>query len=222
MLDAMMPTSYSVQKKETYPLDSLNHLKLNKVVAIPATYQGHKAVQVKLASGVESGDKPTFAIVQGTDFHDGEIAVNLVGKLGSGAPPDARGFAGVAFRINDDASKFEAFYLRPANGRADDQVRRNHSTQYFSFPDYPFPRLRKEYPEKYESYVDLVLGEWTKVRIEVDGDKARLYVHGGEQPVLLVNDLKHGGKAHGCIGLWVDVGTEAYFSNLRITHKAKG
>ena len=221
MLDASLLASFSVQKRETYPLNSLNHLKLHKVVASPVTYQEHKAVQVKLAPGVESGDKPTFAIIQGIDFHDGEISINLVGKLGPGAPPDARGFVGIAFRINNDASQFEAFYLRPANGRADDQVRRNHSTQYFSYPDFPFSRLRKEYPEKYESYVDLVLGEWTKVRIEVAGDKARLYVHGSKQPVLLVNDLKHGGEAHGSIGLWVDVGTEGYFSNLRITYKVR-
>jgi signal peptidase I len=41
--------------------------------------------------------------------------------------------------------------------------------------------LRKEFPEKYESYVDLVAGEWTRVKIEVRGEKARLYVNGVEQ-----------------------------------------
>ena len=91
-----------------------------------------------------------------------------------------------------DAAKYECFYLRPTNGRADDQVRRNHSTQYISYPDFPWQRLRKEFPEKYESYVDLVPGEWTKVKIEVRGDKARLYVHDAPQPVLVVNDLKQG------------------------------
>ena len=84
----------------------------------------------------------------------------------------ARGFTGVAFRISPDAAKFELFYLRPTNGRADDQERRNHSAQYDSFPDYPWFRLRKETPGKYESYVDLVPGEWTKVKISVSGVKA--------------------------------------------------
>jgi hypothetical protein len=106
--------------------------------------------------------------------------------------------------------------LRPTNGRAEDQVRRNHSVQYISIPGFPWPLLRKEFPEKYESYVDLVAGEWTKVKIEVKGDKARLFVHDSPQPTLLVNDLKQG-LSKGAIALWVGPGTIAYFSDLRIT-----
>jgi hypothetical protein len=85
-----------------------------------------------------------------------------------------------------------------------------------SFPDFPWQRLRKEFPEKYESYADLVPGEWTKVKIEVRGDKAHLYVHGAEQPALLVNDLKQG-QSQGGIALWVGPGTVAHFSNLRVS-----
>ena len=54
--------------------------------------------------------------------------------------------------------------------------RRNHSVQYISFPEFPWYRLRKESPEKYETYADVVPGEWTKVRIEVKGNRARLFV----------------------------------------------
>ena len=111
---------------------------------------------------------------------------------------------------------FECIYLRPTNGRAEDQVRRNHSTQYFSFPDFPWPRLRKEAPGKYESYVDLVPGEWTTVKIEVRGLQSRLYAHGAEQPCLVVNDLKLG-ETKGTVALWIGPGTEAHFSNLRIS-----
>lgn len=67
--------------------------------------------------------------------------------------------------------------MRPTNGRAEDQVRRNHSSQYISFPEFPWHRLRKEFPEKYESCVDLTPGEWTPVKIVVDGTTAKLYVH---------------------------------------------
>jgi hypothetical protein len=42
----------------------------------------------------------------------------------------ARGFAGIAFRVQPDLRTYDAFYLRPTNGRADDQVRRNHAAQY--------------------------------------------------------------------------------------------
>jgi hypothetical protein len=62
--------------------------------------------------------------------------------------------------------------------------------------------------------VDLVPGAWTKVKIEVDGAKARLYVHDQQQPVLIVNDVKSGAEAHGAIALWIDVGTLAHFRNL--------
>lgn len=76
-------------------------------------------------------------------------------------------------------------YLRPTNGRADDQVRHNHSAQCISHPDWTWFRFRKETPDKHESYVDLVPGEWTKVKIEVRGAQARLYVHGRPQSTLI-------------------------------------
>jgi hypothetical protein len=45
-------------------------------------------------------------------------------------------------------------------------------------PEFDFDRLRKESPEKYELYVDLKPGVWTKYRSVIDGIKARLFVHG--------------------------------------------
>ena len=122
----------------------------------------------------------------------------------------------VAFRVTADASKYEAFYIRPTNGRADDQLRRNHSAQYISMPDYQWSRLRREAPERYESYVDLVPGEWTKIKVEVNGVKVRLYVNDSPQPVLIVNDLKLG-DSKGTVALWIGLGTEAYFTNLRVS-----
>jgi hypothetical protein len=141
--------------------------------------------------------------------------VDLVGKPCAGAPSEARGFVGVAFWVAADPSKYECVYIRPTNARADDQLRRNHSTQYISFPDYHWLRLRIETPGQYESYVDLVPGECTKIKIEVSGVKARLYVNDAPQPVLVVNDLKLG-ESRGAVALWIGVGTEAYFSDLRV------
>jgi hypothetical protein len=138
-------------------------------------------------------------------------------RLLKNASPTARGFIGVAFRIDDDNSKFECIYIRPTNGRADDQVRRNHSVQYFSFPDFKFPRLRKEAPEMYESYADMGLNEWIKIKIVVKGAKAQLFLNDNKQPSLLVNDLKLGENASGALGLFVDVGTEGYFADLKVT-----
>lgn len=89
------------------------------------------------------------------------------------------------------------------------------------YPDFPWYVLREKFPEKYESYVDLIPGEWTKVKIVVNGDKAKLYVHGNSQPSLIINDLKLGAENQGDIGLWIGPETEAHFSNLRITKNAK-
>ena len=179
------------------------------------TYQGRSAIQV--IAKPEAANAAAYALVRGVSFLDGVIEVDLAGAPAAGAFTGARGFIGIAFRIQGDGH-YEYIYLRPTNGRADDQVRRNHSTQYSSYPDFDYTRSRQEAPEKYESYVDLQPGVWTKYKIEVEGRKARLYVNGAEQPCLIVNDLKLDPREGG-VALWVGPGTEGYFSNLRIAGK---
>jgi hypothetical protein len=161
-----------------------------------------------------------LAVIEGVEFGNGVIEAEIAGAPRKGAGEGARGFVGVAFRVQPDLRTYDAFYLRPTNGRADDQVRRNHSAQYISHPDWPWFRLRKETPEKYESYVDLVPGAWTKLKIEVRGAQARLYVHDQPQPTLIVNDLKSGSDARGGVALWLDAGTEAHFGTVTVTPAA--
>ena len=201
---------------QTISLDSTDQLKLVNVKAETVTFKGRKALQVRDAAAEGTGDEGRLAILPQTNFQDGIIEVELTGEPGPGAGEGARGFVGIAFRVAPDQSRFECIYLRPTNGRADDQVRRNHSVQYISIPGFPWPFLRKEFPEKYETYVDLRPAEWTKVKIEVRGEKVRLFVNGVEQPTLVVNDLKQG-VSKGAIALWVGNGTVAHFSNLRIS-----
>ena len=189
-------------------------LELVHLVPAPVTYRGHKALKLVAPAGAFSGDE--VALVKDLDFKDGTIEVDLAGLPGPGADPTARGFVGVAFRSAPHASQLECFYLRPTNGRADDQLRRNHSAQYVSDPEFPWQKLRTETPGVYESYVDLESGAWTHVRIDVKGVSARLFVNGATQPTLLVKDLKRG-DISGAIGLWIGPGTEAYFRDLRVT-----
>lgn len=201
---------------QTISLDSTDQLKLVNVKAETITFKGRKALHVRDAAPSGTGDEGRLAVLSKTDFQDGIIEIDLAGEPGPGAAEGARGFVGIAFRVAPDQSRFECIYLRPTNGRAEDQVRRNHSVQYISNPGFPWQLLRKDFPEKYESYVDLVAGEWTKVKIEVRGEKTRLYVNGAEQPTLLVNDLKQG-LSKGSVALWIGPGTVAHFSNLRIS-----
>jgi hypothetical protein len=176
------------------------------------SYRGVTAIHLSQSTGADG----TLAIVNDLDFKDGTIELEIAGAPAVGAPDSARGFVGIAFRVAQDNGHFECVYLRPTNGRADDQLRRNHSTQYVSLPDFPWERLRKESPGVYESYVDLEPGVLAKYKLVVNGKKAALYVHGADQPCLIVNDLK-GTATHGKIGLWIGTGAEGYFSGLKIT-----
>ena len=187
-----------------------------KNVSIAQTnYKGRSAVQVIATPG--AANATSYAVIKDASFRDGTIEVDLAGQPAAGAGEGARGFIGIAFRIQSDG-RYEYIYLRPTNGRADDQVRRNHSTQYSSHPDFDFARSRQEAPGKYESYVDLQPGVWTKYKIEIEGRKARLYVNGAEQPCLIVNDMKLEPREGG-VALWIEPGTEGYFSNLKIATK---
>ena len=194
---------------------SADRLDGRSVSIAQTTFKGRSAVQLVAAPDAANG--ASYAVVKDVSFRDGTIEVDLAGQPAAGAGGGARGFIGIAFRLQSDGS-YEYIYLRPTNGRADDQVRRNHSTQYSAHPDFDFARSRKESPEKYESYVDLEPGVWTKYKIEVEGRIARLYVHGAEQPSLVVSDMKHEPRAGG-VALWVGPGTEGYFANLRVTAK---
>lgn len=158
-----------------------------------------------------------FMALLPADFHDGVIEVEVKGELAEGAPEFARAFVGLAFRVGK--GRFESIYLRPTNGIAEDQVRRNHSVQYVAWPEWRFDRLRRESPERYETAADIAPGRWTTMRIEVSGSRAVLFLDKRPVPVLIVSDLKLGPDQRGGIGLWVETGTVAHFRKLRITHR---
>ena len=112
-----------------------NNLVANQVSMSFEKLQGKKVVKVIKDSTVKAIDEATFVRIKNLDFKDGIIEVKVLSRLLKNASPSDRGFIGVAFRSNADNSKFECIYIRPTNGRADEQIRRNHSIQHFSFPD---------------------------------------------------------------------------------------
>jgi hypothetical protein len=221
----IVPAAAAGQARQ-YPLNSTDRLQLHNVAAEPAMLQGKNGLRVTMTEEAErrlQGMTPEqqlqvhqLALVEGLQFDNGIIEAELAGAPAPGAPEGARGFVGIAFRLQNDMKTYDAFYLRPTNGRAEDQERRNHAVQYISHPDWPWFRLRRESPSKYESYVDLMPGVWTTIKIEARGERARLYVHGQEQPTLIVNDLKTGPLGRGGVALWIDRGTVAHFRNLQV------
>ena len=226
-------------------LRSADGLELVNVIAEPGTLKGRDGLKISgdpevlraagakrrelIAAMRARGEQPrgpgTFeslrtnhlAIVEGIEFGNGTIEVEVSGQPAPGAQGGARGFVGVAWRLQDDSKTYDCFYLRPTNGRAEDQQRRNHSVQYISHPEWTWYKFRSETPGKYETYADIVPGEWIQLRIVVEGDRAHLYVNGVEQPTLIVNDVKSGADAAGRVALWLEGSTVAHFRNLKIT-----
>lgn len=204
-------------------LETVEGLRLHNVAAEPAVLHGRRGLKVTISDEAIRRAERTKEYPQGLvqiekmDFSNGVIEAEIAGSLAPGAGTEARGFVGIAFRVQPDTTTYDAFYLRPTNGRADDQQRRNRSVQYISLPDWPWFRLREETPGRYEAYVDLEPGAWTKVKIEVRGEQARLYVHESAQPTLIVNDVKSGAAGRGGVALWLEPGTVAHFRNLTVT-----
>ncbi|HKE29077.1 MAG TPA: hypothetical protein VKB88_42295 [Bryobacteraceae bacterium] len=207
------------QSSQEIRLDAIEKLDLHHLQTDIVTYLGRAAIRIANTGALDSDYGEGLAIVRGASLQDGSIEVTLSGDTAPHAPPELRGFVGIAFRVTD-RSHFECFYIRPKNGRSTDQVQRNHSTQYISIPGFPWDMLRRETPGKYESYVDLVPGQWTKFKIEVNGKIARLYVNGAEQATLIVNDLRQP-SSNGGVALWVGQGTIAHFAGLKVTSCAR-
>jgi hypothetical protein len=217
-LALMLPAAAFAQAQKSHPLEASTGLQLHNVAAEPATLHGKKGLRLTLAPGAATAqpDLEQLAALEGLEFSNGVIEAEVAGEPAPGAGQGARGFVGIAFRLQADRKTYDVFYLRPTNGRAEDQERRNHAVQYISHPAWTWDRLRREAPSRYEAYVDLVPEEWTKIRIEVSGARARLYVHDNEQPTLIVNDVKSGASAKGALALWLGPGTVAHFRNLTV------
>jgi hypothetical protein len=201
------------------PLSVLSQSKLKSATAAVTTYHGSAAFKLipKDQKAPDYAPGGPLAILNNIRFRNGAIDIDVSGTPAKGADESARGFIGVAFRVQSD-SRFEIIYLRPTNSHADDQLRRNHTTQYSSEPDWPWERLRKESPGVYESWVDMETGQWTHMRIVVHGTDASLYVNHSQNPCLIVHDLKLG-DTEGMVGLWMGQDTEGYFRNLTISRQ---
>src|SRR5260370_34542597 len=197
---------------QTFALSDTKDLVLLNVKADALEYNGRKAVRL-----TKDTEKDGFALLRGTDFQDGTIEADIALKITT--PPGIRmpGFVGIAFRMRQDASHGDLFYLRPGNSHSEDQAMRNHSVQYVEVPDFDRNKLRRQFPYVYELYADLQFETWTHLKIEVKGRTAKLFLNESQGPSLVVNGLK-GEDLHCAVALWGYQGEEAYFSNVRITN----
>ncbi|WP_348812114.1 family 16 glycoside hydrolase [Flavobacterium maritimum] len=198
---------------------------LKNVTGSIITFEGQKVLKIerdldalafdvnKLESTV---DEPTYAKLTDLEFENGTIEVKMYSQIQNPSPFQfAQGFIGVAFRIDDNDKAFENIYLRPKVGRSDNQSYRNHTVQYYAYPNFKFETLRKLSPEMYETSAPVNINEWITLRIEVNGQRAELFVNDAKYSNFIVDKMK-GSTTKGAIALWVDIGTIGYFKDLKI------
>lgn len=166
-------------------------------------------------------DEPHYARLVGLeDFENGTIEVKMYSQLQDPPPyPGIAGFIGIYFRIKEDDSAFESIYVRPKVGRVNNQLFRNHAVQYISYPHAKFDTLRKGYPAgSYEGSAPVALNEWIKMRIEVNGETAEMFINDMKYSSFIVNKMLGKHKIGG-VGLYVDIGTIGYFKDLKVTKR---
>lgn len=191
----------------------------NKIEVAPA-HHGRPCLRLALDAasragkpGVDYVDQPSFLLLPEVT-ENGAVEVDLCARLLPDAPDYARGFIGLAYRVQDDLSAYESLYLRPTNGRshAPPAPRDERAVQYYAFPHHPFDVLRDTEPGRYEAGADIALDRWTRLRITFQGRDFAAFADGA--PI-----LQGQGKLPprpGRIGLWVDIGTEGFFANLSV------
>ena len=179
---------------------------------------GEKVFRVIKKEKIMQFDENTFVKLRNIDFHNGIIRVKMLSRLLPDAPDFARGFIGIVFRVNQDNSEFESFYIRPTNGMTNDPVRKAHGCQYFSYPGYTFAYFREFGITNYEAPIHNGLNEWVQLTAIIHDEKAQFYLNEEKDPVLVVHFMKHGKDAHGSIGFFSEIGTEAFFKDFEVEY----
>ena len=194
-------------------MDAENFVAVN-VSAENFTLNGEKVLRVVKTEKLMEFDTDSIAKLKNSDFHNGTIEVKMLSRLLPDAPEFARGFIGIAFRIASDNSAFESFYIRPTNSNTSDIVRRAHGCQYFSFPKYTFAYFRENNISDYENPISNGLNEWINLKAVINDAHADFYLN--DVLTLTVEDLKRGENSRGAVGFFVDIGTEAFYKDLKI------
>lgn len=203
---------------------------LHNVIGETIKFQGKEVLRIERdlnalpfdSTNIEATvDEPHYAELVGLDdFENGTIEVKMYSVLKNPPPYSGiAGFIGVYFKIQKNDSAFEGIYVRPKVGRINNQLFRNHAVQYISYPHYKFDTLRKIAPFKYEGSAPVALNEWIKMRIEVNGETAEMFINDMKYSTFIVDKML-GKNKMGSIGLYVDIGTIGYFKDLKVTKRS--
>ena len=160
---------------------------------------------------VSAKEGPGVVWIEGTDFGEGTIELDVRGK-----DVLQQSFVGVAFHRKDDQT-YESVYLRPFNFQATDPTRRNHAVQYMMVPEFDWPVLREKFPEEFERPVapSIKPTDWVPIKVVVKGGRVQVFAGAVTTPTMDVRRL--GQLDRGLVGLWAGNNSDGDFANLRIT-----
>jgi hypothetical protein len=140
------------------------------------------------------------AVLAELDIRNGLIEFDV-------AIPQSRGFAGVVFRLQDEAN-YENFYIRPhQSGNPDANQYQPVWNGVASWQLY--------HGAAYAAPVQYRYNEWMPVKILFAGDQADVYID-SDEPVLHIPDLKRD-HIGGAIGLSAADFAAVHFANFRYT-----
>jgi hypothetical protein len=146
-------------------------------------------------------------------FANGTIEFDVRGKN-----VEQQSFIGLAFHALADSKTFDVIYFRPFNFPATDSVKRSHSVQYASHPQFTWPVLREKFNGRYESAIQPLPNpdKWFHVRMEVNYPEVTVFVNNNPKPSLSVKQLSD--RKTGLLGLWVGNNADGAFANLKVTY----
>ena len=144
------------------------------------------------------------AYLKDVEFENGTIEVDI-------ASHGFRGFGGIVFRVQSQ-TEYEVFYIRPHKSRLPDAMQ---YTPVFN----GLSEWQLYSNDGFIGPIEIPIGKWIHLKIEVDGDQANVYWDNMDKPALIIPELKHG-KSKGTIGLYGYLGS-MHFANFKYSNKVE-
>ena len=140
------------------------------------------------------------AVLPDLDIRNGLVEFDI-------AVTEERGFAGLVFRLQDQAN-YEHFYIRPHQSGKPDANQYNPVINGVS-------AWQLYHGEGYSAPVEYRYGEWMHVKVIFAGSKAKVFID-SDEPVLHINDLKRN-EMGGAIGVNSANFSSVHFANFKMT-----
>ena len=140
-----------------------------------------------------------IASLKDVEFENGVIEFDL-------AVNGERSYPGVTFRAQS-GNDYERIYVRPHLSKTFQNVVQYEGT--FNGLD----SWQLYYGEGMTASAEIPLNQWVHLKIEVNGNQARLFLNDAVNPLLTITDLAHG-QSKGTLGVWGPMDGSAYYSNF--------